>query len=125
MNIEGLDKSARVFGQYGPGSPRDVLAALLEGTGYNFVMLGGANGSVPSELVLMAQNAASPPAAAPAQNASPGETDNSDSEYQEPLGPGAIPHPPPEPSEDPQARAQQHLQNLEHMRQTQQQDDPQ
>lgn len=113
MTIEGLDKSARVFGQYGPGTPRDVLTALLDDTGYNFVMLGGANGSVPRQLVLTAQTSNSLPPPSHAQAAS--DDDNSDADDQEPLGPGAIPHPPPEPSDDPQVRAQQHLDNLQRM----------
>ncbi|MGC2636783.1 MAG: hypothetical protein WA294_06370 [Acidobacteriaceae bacterium] len=121
MSIQGLDKSARVFGQYGPASPRDVLTELLSDTGYNFVMLGGAHGTVPRELVLTAQNGKAPlPSASPGQNAASDETDNSDADYQEPLGPGAIAHPPPEPPDDPQARMQQHLQNLERMHEAQQ-----
>jgi hypothetical protein len=122
MTIQGLDKTARVFGQYGPASPRDVLTELLSDTGYNFVMLGGANGAVPRELVLTAQNGKAPvPSASPGQNAASDDTDNSDADYQEPLGPGAIAHPPPEQPDDPQARMQQHLQNLERMHEAQQQ----
>lgn len=111
MTIEGLDKSSRVFGQYGPGAPRDVLTALLDDTGYNFVMLGGANGGVPRELVLTTRGNSLPHPHA--QAAAPDDDANADD--QEPLGPGAIPHPPPEPSDDPQERAQQHLQNLQRM----------
>lgn len=122
MTIQGLDKTARVFGQYGPASPRDVLTELLSDTGYNFVMLGGAHGTVPRELVLTAQNGNVPvPSASARQNAASDDTDNSDADYQEPLGPGAIAHPPPEQPDDPQARMQQHLQNLERMHEAQQQ----
>lgn len=122
MTIQGLDKTARVFGQYGPASPRDVLTELLSDTGYNFVMLGGAHGTVPRELVLTAQNGKAPvPSASPGQNPASDDTDNSGADYQEPLGPGAIAHPPPEQPDDPQARMQQHLQNLERMHEAQQQ----
>ena len=34
--------SERVVGQFGPGSPRDVLAALLNGSHFNYVMVGTA-----------------------------------------------------------------------------------
>jgi hypothetical protein len=128
MAIEGLDKSARVFGQYGPGTPRDVLTELLDGTGYNFVLLGGANGSVPRELVLTARSNTPLPAAAAAANSE--DEDNSDEDDQESPGPGALVHVPPEVSDDPQERAQQHLENLERMREIldqreqQQQDNP-
>ena len=58
---------------------------------------------------------------------------DSDAAYQEPLGPGAIAHPRPQESDDidPQARAQQRLQNLQQMhdeleqRAQQQQNNPQ
>jgi hypothetical protein len=133
MTVDGLDKSGRVFGVYGPGAPRDVLTELLSGSGYNFMLLGGANGSVPTQLVLTAQGSA-PPAANGHRAASPqDDADDSDSAYQEPLGPGAIAHPRPQESDDidPQTRAQQRMQNLQQMhdeleqRAQQQQNNPQ
>ena len=52
MKIEGLGGDERVFGSFGPGAPRDVLADLMHGTNYNLVLLGDmANGS-PRELIL-------------------------------------------------------------------------
>jgi hypothetical protein len=133
MTVDGLDKSGRVFGVYGPGAPRDVLTELLSGSGYNFMLLGGANGSVPTQLVLTAQSS-TPPSANGRRAASPqDDADDSDAAYQEPLGPGAIAHPRPQESDDidPQARAQQRLQNLQQMhdeleqRAQQQQNNPQ
>jgi hypothetical protein len=35
--------SERVVGRFGPGSPRDVMAQLLNGSHYNYVMLGSAD----------------------------------------------------------------------------------
>ena len=40
MQIDGLSGDERVFGTFGPGAPRDVLADLLNGTAYNVVLLG-------------------------------------------------------------------------------------
>jgi len=37
MAVDGFDKDSRIFGVYGPGSPRDVLSDLLDGAGYNFL----------------------------------------------------------------------------------------
>jgi hypothetical protein len=133
MTIDGRSKGKRVFGVYGPGTPRDVLTDLLAGSGYNFMMLGGANGTVPSQLVLMAQGSAPPPKP---NNAAAAASDDSDADTadQEPLGPGAIAHPRPQESEDidNQTRAQQHLKNLQDMherleqqQQQQQQNNPQ
>lgn len=57
--IEGAGADQRVFGSYGPGSPRDVLAQLLQGTGYNIVMVGENGQGVPREVLLTARGAAS------------------------------------------------------------------
>lgn len=124
MTIDGLGKTNRVFGVYGPGAPRDVIAELLAGAGYNFVMLGGANGAVPRELVLTAQSSA-PLANPPAPSSNDDQSDDSDSAYRQPPPPGAILHPRPLQPDDPQSRMQQRLQNLHEMQQRLQQQDQQ
>jgi hypothetical protein len=121
MSIEGLGKSTRVFGIYGPGNPRDVLIDLLDGSGYNFVMLGVGNGGAPAKLVLTEKTAGPLPSANHAQASADEDTDDTDSNAadEEPLGPGAIPHPSPQftDNSDPQTRAQRNLQRLEQMQQ--------
>ena len=52
MQIEGLSGDERVFGTFGPGAPRDVLADLLNGTAYNVVLLGDLSNGAPRELIL-------------------------------------------------------------------------
>lgn len=52
VKIEGMDKDERVFGEYGPGQPRDVLSELLEGTDYNVLMVGAGAGGTPQQIVL-------------------------------------------------------------------------
>src|SRR5271163_3685557 len=52
MQIEGLSGDERVFGTFGPGAPRDVLADLLNGTAYNLVLLGDLSNGAPRELIL-------------------------------------------------------------------------
>ena len=52
MKIEGLGSDERVFGNFGPGAPRDVLADLLVGTAYNQVLLGDLSNGAPRELIL-------------------------------------------------------------------------
>ena len=47
MQIEGLSGDERVFGTFGPGAPRDVLADLLNGTAYNLVLLGDLSNGAP------------------------------------------------------------------------------
>jgi hypothetical protein len=61
LKVEGLadspDKqnSQRIYGSYGPASERDVLSQLLEGSGYNVLMIGNQNEGAPRELVLTAK----------------------------------------------------------------------
>lgn len=128
MSVDGLSRNTRVFGVYGPGSPRDVLSALLTGAGYNFVMAGGESGSVPRELVLTAQTGNALPAnpvrpAQPQPAASEDEEPGAEENGRQPLGPGAIAHPSPQDTDqtDPQTRMQRHLDTLRHMQQTIQQ----
>jgi hypothetical protein len=52
MSIDGLDKDSRVFGTYGPGNPRDILSSLLDGAGYNVMMVGSTDAGAPRELIL-------------------------------------------------------------------------
>jgi hypothetical protein len=40
MRLDGITGDERVFGTFGPGDPRDVLNALLQGTSYNVIMAG-------------------------------------------------------------------------------------
>jgi hypothetical protein len=57
MTVDGLSaKDQRVFGIYGPGNPRDVLSSLLDGAGYNFLMVGTTQTGTPREIVLTARS---------------------------------------------------------------------
>jgi hypothetical protein len=51
IKITGGVAEERVFGNYGPDSPNQVLAALLEGTGSNMIFVHHDTGA-PSELIL-------------------------------------------------------------------------
>jgi hypothetical protein len=51
MKITGGVADERVFGQYGPAAPSQVLATLLDGTGSNMLFL-HRDGNTPAELVL-------------------------------------------------------------------------
>jgi len=85
----------RVVGQLGPGQPRDVLNALLNGTKFNYIILGvdGYPGAVqkvilttarPMSAVNTAQNNAAPP-----QQEEPQDEDNIEPEP--PPGPQPVP----------------------------------
>jgi hypothetical protein len=76
MKVEGLGHDERIFGNYGPGAPRDVLASLLYGAGYNVLMVGEIADGAPRQLILSQRNGRS----APAATAEPANTDEEDVE---------------------------------------------
>ena len=51
IKISGGVADERVFGQYGPDAPAQILSALLDGTGSNMLLIHG-DGDTPAELVL-------------------------------------------------------------------------
>lgn len=131
--IEGLSGDERVFGRFGPGQPREVLSALLEGAGYNVVMIGDTGKGAPRQLILSSRQngpaggaVANFPTAQPAPSSSAMRDDDSDtdaSENQEApdnANPGAapVPQPPPaRPSDGAIKTPQQYLEELQRMRQ--------
>jgi hypothetical protein len=93
MKVEGLGGDERVFGTFGPGAPRDVLADLLNGTAYNVALIGDLNNGAPRELILTpATHGAAAPAPAPQANSE----DANDQESQDvpPPPPPDVPQPP-------------------------------
>ncbi|MGA3081855.1 MAG: hypothetical protein ABSD44_10790 [Terracidiphilus sp.] len=65
--VEGFDADERVFGAFGPGQARDVLSQLLQGSGYNVMLIGDQGQGTPREIVLSARHAGDEqPAANPA-----------------------------------------------------------
>ena len=118
MSIDGLGKDQRVFGIYGPGSPRDILSELLDGAGYNFLMVGETDAGVPREIVLTARTNA--PLSAPG----PSSRSEEDEEPVNSPQPEEMPPPPVAPvNEQPQRprSPQEMLQELQRLRQQQQQ----
>ncbi|MES2222051.1 MAG: hypothetical protein V4587_13935, partial [Acidobacteriota bacterium] len=66
--IDGLSHDQRIYGQYGPGSVSATLSALLDGAGYDFVIVGGGsggNGHGAPRLILSVPGTASAAAPAP------------------------------------------------------------
>ncbi len=133
MTINGLDKGPRIFGVYGPGNAHDVLTALLAGSGYNYILVGGTNEGTPRELILTTQIGNAPaigpvhPATVPAPDrevSGQSELEASPSEAKV-LGPGAVAPAPSLDEQDDNTRAQSTLQRLQHIQdQLQQQNAP-
>jgi hypothetical protein len=55
LKVEGVKDDQRIFGSFGPAPARDVLSNLLEGSGYNILMIGDQGEGTPRELVLTAK----------------------------------------------------------------------
>jgi hypothetical protein len=73
--IDGLTHDQRMYGQYGPGNISATLSALLDGSGYDFVIVGNGSSRTPPRLIL------SPPGAAgavPAPQPPPAAVSNED-----------------------------------------------
>ncbi len=62
--VQGLSHDERVFGVYGPGNPQEVLASLLDDSGYSVVISGKSADGAPREIVLTASSAGSGPSSA-------------------------------------------------------------
>jgi hypothetical protein len=121
--LEGLTQDQRIFGSYGPGPVSDVLWKLLEGFGYNVLIVGGRDAGAPLEIVLSARSPASVQTAANSQNRSNSEDDEADKQQQpEPPGPQPVQNPfdNGEPPRDPAKFMQEILQRQQKIDQQQQ-----
>jgi len=58
--LQGMSEDQRVFGIYGPGPARDVLSKLLDGSGYNVMMVGGQGDAPPQQIILSRSLAGTP-----------------------------------------------------------------
>lgn len=128
MSIDGLTKDQRIFGVYGPAEPREVLSELLDGAGYNVLMLGTTESGAPRELQLSIRS--NTPLAAGQPTVVAQQQDEDQDEAPPPVNyppAGEItPHPPMVPPNQMPPNGgvktpQQLLQELQRMRQQQQQ----
>ena len=109
--VEGLSADERVFGAYGPGQARDVLSQLLQGSGYNVIMIGDQGQGAPRQIVLSSRHIGDTPAAA---NGNQANDEDADTEEPPPppairpgFGPGGPPRSPQQIMQEMQQRQQQ------------------
>jgi hypothetical protein len=75
MKVEGLGKDQRIYGLYGPDKPSVILGKLLQGTGYNVMMIGTQANGAPKTLTLSSRD---PNAKKSEQSASTAMNDDDD-----------------------------------------------
>ena len=97
IKITGGVADERVFGSYGPSSPPQVLAALLDGTGSNMLIV-DRTGDAPTELILTPRQGGPTPPNPNAQSFN-NSSDSDESSEEVPSNPVARPirHQPPSP----------------------------
>jgi hypothetical protein len=125
MTVEGLGADQRIFGNYGPGNPQDVLTNLLDGSGYNVMMVGLTSAGTPKQLSLTPRVGGISRGGGmgrPQQVAQ--DEDNDDEVQQQPppqeMAPASPPQPPQgNPPQNGVRSPQQMLQELQQMRQQQ------
>ena len=91
--VEGFDSDQRVFGAFGPGPARDVLCQLLQGSGYNVLLIGDQGQGTPREILLSLRHAGTATAAGspvPARDEDT-DTDEQPQPSQPPIRPGVFP----------------------------------
>jgi len=117
--IQGLGPDQRIFGTYGPGSARLVIGQLLEGSGYNVLMIGDQGQGTPRQIILSSQAGGQAPQPA-AANLNSQDDDSADAQDQD----QPQPEPPPPPARNgfaPGAPPRTPQQIMQEMQQRQQQ----
>ena len=125
--VEGLSADQRIFGAFGPGPARDVLSQVLQGSGYNVVMVGDQGMGAPRQILLSVRQAGSNHPAARNNNPS-NEEEDAVEEPQPPPVPEPISNrpgfPPGGPPRSPQQIMQEMQERQQQIQQQQQQQAP-
>jgi hypothetical protein len=123
--IDGIGEDQRIFGVYGPGQARDVLSQLLQGSGYNVIMIGDLGQGAPREILLSPRQNTDTQTAANHNGGNNGDDEATEPDVEEqqvpppmPVRPGFTPGQPRTPQQMLQERQQQ-MQQMQQMRQNQ------
>jgi hypothetical protein len=130
-HIEGTHSDPeRVFGQFGPGTPRNVLNSLLSGSGYDFILVGAIEDPGAVQRIVLTPRGTSLAGSMSAANQGPFRPAQPSTEEVENEGfaqPEPVAEQPPQPTQQVQPLQQQVktpeqlLQELQRLRQQQQQ----
>jgi DNA segregation ATPase FtsK/SpoIIIE-like protein len=117
--VEGLSSDQRVFGVFGPGPAREVLSQVLQGSGYNVIMIGDQGQGTPRQILLSVRQAsASQPIA---RNMVSANEDEDADEPQQPAAQEPISNRPGFPGGIPSRSPQQIMQEMQQRQQQMQQ----
>jgi hypothetical protein len=115
--VEGLGADERVFGSYGPGPARDVLSQILQGSGYNVLMLGDEGQGTPREIILSERTKAGSQPGQANNRPNPQDEDVEQPEPEEPTAQQPLINRPPIPQNNPGAPMTPQQRMLEMQRQ--------
>jgi len=121
--VEGMGSDERIFGAYGPGQARDVLSQLLQGSGYNILMVGDQGQGAPRQIVLSSRRGGEAPVQASGGNPAGDQDDDADTEEPPPPAQAAPVRPAFAPGAQPRT-PQQILQEMQQRQQMMQQPAP-
>jgi len=131
--IDGIHQDQRVFGVFGPGPAKDVLSQLLDGSGYNMILVGDLGHGTPRQIILSPRTTGAPQSATSSAPAS-GDAEEPEPQPvpQQPQFQPPMPQPPPQPNpfggggtiRTPQEIMLEMQQRMQQMQQQQQQQQP-
>jgi hypothetical protein len=131
--VDGMTGDQRVFGEYGPGQARDVLSQLLQGAGYNVIMVGDLGQGAPRQIQLSVRRAGKDTNEANGNEPNNNEDDaaDNDADDQQPVQPvmrpgfpGGFPRTPQQMLEERQRMMQERQQQIQQQLQNNQQSNP-
>ena len=84
VRVEGTrPDSERVFGQFGPGSPRDVLNSLFDGSHYDFILVGSLENPADVRTIILSPHGTAPAAGVSTANSQPYQAPQSNEDQEE------------------------------------------
>jgi hypothetical protein len=87
--MDGFTKDERIFGVYGPGPARDVITQLLDGTGYNVMLVGDAGNGTPRQILLTPRSTGGPQPPSPNTPAASDDDNEVEQQAEQPEPPCA------------------------------------
>jgi hypothetical protein len=97
VKVEGMDADQRIFGTYGPGPARDVISQLLDGSGYDVLMIGDRGEGTPRQILLTSRSGS---AAKSMANNAPARPSNEDTDEDQTAPEPQVEQEPPQPNQN-------------------------